>query len=93
MRSDAKNLAVIVAALKHHDRVCDEPALAVLMHPFEVERLGWEDVQGVPVKPEPRIQPGRFEILCDGEGSHPPAREAEEEKPVDAVAGDRLVTA
>lgn len=93
MSAEAKNLAVIVAALDHHDKVCDEPALAILMNPFELERLGWEDVKGVPVRPEAKVPTGRFEILCDGEGSHDRDREAEVEKPVDAVADERLVTA
>ena len=41
------------------------------MNPFEVERLGWEEIRGLPVVPDPAIGTGRFRIVCsrDAEGS------------------------
>jgi hypothetical protein len=42
------------------------------MNPFEVERLGWEEIRGLPVIPDSAIGTGRFRIVCsrdlDGEG-------------------------
>ena len=42
------------------------------MNPFEVERLGWDEIRGLPVVPDPAIGTGRFRIVCsndlDGEG-------------------------
>ena len=41
------------------------------MNPFEVERLGWEQIRGIPVVGDPAISTGRFEIVCsrDGDGA------------------------
>lgn len=64
--SEAKNLEVIVKEIKRHNATCNFPALAVLMNPFEVERLDWDEVLGVPIKPDPSIGTGRARILCDG---------------------------
>ena len=40
------------------------------MNPFEVERLGWEEVRGLPIVPDPSLGTGRFRIVCsrDSEG-------------------------
>jgi hypothetical protein len=42
------------------------------MNPFEVERLGWEEIRGLPIVPDAEIGTGRFRIVCsrelDGEG-------------------------
>ena len=34
------------------------------MNPFEVERLGWEQIRGLPVVPDSEIGTGRFRIVC-----------------------------
>jgi len=41
------------------------------MNPFEVERLGWEEIRGLPVVGDSAIGTGRFEIVCsrDSDGS------------------------
>lgn len=53
------------------------------MNPFEVERLGWEEIRGLPVVGDPAIGTGRFEIVCsrDSDGT-----ELEEAEAVEAVA-------
>ena len=42
------------------------------MNPFEVERLGWDQIRGLPVVSDAEIGTGRFRIVCsrdlDGEG-------------------------
>jgi hypothetical protein len=79
--SEAKNLEVIVKAIEHHDRNCEYPAIAVAMNPFEVERLGWETIKGLPIHPDPNLQTGRFSVICEGDEN-----ELVEEETVDAVS-------
>ncbi len=81
--SEAKNLEAISRAIDRHEKTCEYPTLAVLMNPFEVERLGWEEIRGVPVRAEQRIATGRFEILCAGDED---GSGIEEEEAVEAVA-------
>jgi len=37
------------------------------MNPFEVERLGWEEIRGLPIVPDSEIGTGRFRIVCSQE--------------------------
>jgi hypothetical protein len=76
--SEGKNLAVISAALDAHNRTCEYPATAVRMNPFEVERLGWDSIKGVPIEPDPSMGSGQFRIDC-GKPSGAPAEGAEDE--------------
>jgi len=80
---EAKNLEAISKAIDAHERACEYPTLAILMNPFEVERLGWDQIRGVPVRPDPKVGTGRFEILCAGDGE-----DQELEESVEAVAED-----
>jgi hypothetical protein len=84
---EAKNLEAISKAIDQHERTCEYPTLAVLMNPFEVERLGWDEIRGVPVRADEKIGTGRFEILCAGDGEEPGLEEsveavAEQEQPL-----------
>ena len=82
--SEAKNLEAIVKAIEQHDRNCEYPAVAVVMNPYEVERLGWDTIKGLPIRTDPNLGTGRFDVICAGdenEGS------SEVEESVDAVAG------
>jgi hypothetical protein len=65
--SAAKNLEAISEAIDQHNRNCPFPASEVRMNPFEVERLGWEEIRGLPVIPDPEIGTGRFRIVCSGD--------------------------
>ena len=47
------------------------------MNPFEVERLGWEEIRGLPVVADPAIGTGRFRIVCSREGSDEELEETE----------------
>jgi hypothetical protein len=40
------------------------------MNPYELERLGWDEIRGLPVVADPALSTGRFRIICsrDGEG-------------------------
>lgn len=63
--SEAKNLEAICRALDHHDRTCPFPALEIRMNPFEVKRLGWEEIRGIPIVADPGMGTGCFRIICD----------------------------
>ncbi len=55
------------------------------MNPFEVERLGWEEIRGLPIVPDPNIGTGRFHIVCSRD------MDGEELEEVEAIA-EELVT-
>jgi hypothetical protein len=70
--ADAKNLEAISRAIDQHNANCPFPAAEVRMNPFEVERLGWDEIRGLPIVGDPQIGTGRFRIVCSrdsGEGS------------------------
>jgi hypothetical protein len=68
---ESKNLEAISKAIDQHNANCPFPAAEVRMNPFEVERLGWDQIRGLPVVPDAEIGTGRFRIVCsrdlDGE--------------------------
>ena len=70
--SEAKNLQAISDAIDQHNRNCPFPAAEVRMNPFEIERLGWEEIRGLPIVGDPELGTGRFRIICsrdlEGEG-------------------------
>jgi hypothetical protein len=70
--AEAKNLEAISKAIDQHNSNCPFPAAEVRMNPFEAERLGWEEIRGLPVVPDAEIGTGRFKIICsrdiEGEG-------------------------
>ncbi len=61
---EAKNLEAISKAIDQHNANCPFPAAEVRMNPFEVERLGWDSIRGLPLVPDPEISTGRFRIVC-----------------------------
>jgi hypothetical protein len=63
----AKNLEAISRAIDQHNANCPFPAAEVRMNPFEVERLGWDQIRGLPLVPDPEIGTGRFRIVCSRE--------------------------
>jgi hypothetical protein len=67
--AEAQNLEAISRAIDQHNSSCPFPASEVRMNPFEVERLGWEEIRGVPIIGDPEIGTGRFRIVCSGDGS------------------------
>jgi hypothetical protein len=70
MSAEGKNLEAIATAIEQHNKSCPFPATEVRMNPFEVERLGWEEILGLPITPDPALGTGAFRIICarDGEG-------------------------
>ena len=64
MSSEAKNLEAISKAIDQHNASCEWPAVAVAMNPFEVERLGWDSIRGLPIRTDPNLGTGRFRVVC-----------------------------
>ena len=62
--AEAKNLEVISKAIDEHNNSCEWPAVAVEMNPFEVDRLGWEEIRGLPIRPNADLGTGSFRIVC-----------------------------
>jgi hypothetical protein len=81
--SEAKNLEAISKAIDQHARNCEWPAVAIEMSPFELERLGWDSVRGLPLRPNPSMGTGSFRVVCARE-------EGEPEEPVEAVAEETV---
>ena len=85
MSSEAKNLEAISKAIDQHNASCDFPAVAVCMNPFEIERLGWDSIRGLPIRADAGVGTGRFRIVCAGE-------EGEPEEVVEAVGAEPVTT-
>jgi hypothetical protein len=79
--TEAKNLEAISKAIDHHNATCEFPAVAIEMNPFEIERLGWDDIRGLPLRPNAELGTGSFRVVCAREEGLP--GEVEE---VEAVA-------
>ena len=77
--AEVKNLEAISKAIDQHNEGCEWPAIAIEMNSFEVERLGWDSIRGLPVRANPELGTGAFRVVCAREEGEP----AEE---VEAVA-------
>ena len=77
MGAEGKNLEAISKAIDKHNSECPFPASEVRMNPFEVERLGWEEIRGLPVVGDGSIGTGRFRIVCSKEGAGDELEEVE----------------
>ena len=65
--AEAKNLEAISKAIDEHNAGCPWPASEVRMNPFEVERLGWDEIRGLPVVADPELGTGRCRSGCSRE--------------------------
>ena len=41
------------------------------MNPFEVERLGWDTIRGLPIRSDPELGTGAFRVVCGGARREP----------------------
>lgn len=87
MRPDAQNLQAIDKAVRWHESACDQPLLAIVMNPYEVDRLGWDDYKGIPIESDTKIPTGIFRLVCDGEHSGSGAATEDVAQEVLAAAG------
>jgi hypothetical protein len=86
--SEAKNLEAISKAIDHHNTTCEFPAVAIEMNPFEVERLGWDSIRGLPVRTNAELGTGAFRVVCareEGEPGEIVEAVAEQEVPAEPV--------
>ena len=85
MSAEAKNLEAIYKAIDQHNANCPFPAVAIAMNPFEVERLGWDSIRGLPIRSDPSIGTGAFRVICGGD--------EEEDAPAEVVeaVSDQMV--
>jgi hypothetical protein len=75
--AESKNLEAISKAIDQHNANCPFPASEVRMNPYEAERLGWEEIRGLPVIPDPALGTGRFRIVCSRESDGAELEETE----------------
>ena len=83
--AEAKNLEAISKAIEQHNNSCEWPAVAIEMNPFEVERLGWDSIRGLPVRSNAELGTGAFRVVCAREDGLPA-----EEETVEAVANETV---
>jgi hypothetical protein len=88
--AEVKNLEAISKAIYQHNSGCEWPAVAIEMNPFEIERLGWEAIRGLPLRPNPSMGTGAFRVVCgreEGEPGEEVEAVAEEAVPVAPTVG------
>ena len=69
--AEAQTLEAISRAIDHHNASCAYPAVAIEMNPFEVDRLGWDTIRGLPIRDNPDLGTGAFRIVCAREEGEP----------------------
>ena len=69
--AEAKNLEAISKAIDQHNASCEYPAVAIEMNPFEVDRLGWDTIRGLPIRANPELGTGSFRVVCAREEGEP----------------------
>ena len=90
MGAEAKNLEAIYKAIDQHNAGCEYPAVAIEMNAFEVERLGWDTIRGLPIRPNPEMGTGAFRVVCareEGEPAEEVEAVAEQTVPVELAHG------
>ena len=81
--AEVKNIERIAQSIDQHNKNCTYPVVAVEMNPFEIERLGWDNIKGLPIRPNKKLGTGRFRVVCSQEDND------SGEKIEDAVTKDR----
>lgn len=65
--STALNLEAIQKAIdQHNGGPCPFPVIQIVMAPFEVERLGFDNFNGIPIVGDENMPTGRFRLVCEG---------------------------
>jgi len=81
----AKNLEAIQKAIVRHNGNCKAPLIEIRMHPFECERLDFEEFRGIPIRGDDDMPTGRFRLVCSAQHG--------DDDSVDAVSRERKVLA
>ncbi len=85
--AEAKNFEAIVKAKAEHNKHCPFPPHTVRMHPFEIDRMGWEEgdtIAGLVLEADAKLGTGAFRLVCDG--MEPPELETEDFQAIEAPA-------
>lgn len=61
-------LARVREALEDHDVMCEQAPKAILLNPANHELLGWDEFLGLPVLPDPRVDPLQAGLVCGDHG-------------------------
>lgn len=64
METEIEILEGILAAWDEHADECEQPPKAILLNRGNYELIGWDEVLGLPVLPDGRLDPMRFRLLC-----------------------------
>ncbi len=64
--AEAQNLEAISKAIDQHDSNCPSPLVEIQLNPFELERLGWDSIRGLPLVGNPKVATGHFKLVCAG---------------------------
>lgn len=64
MNSEARRLQSLQLALDQHESRCGDQVRAILLNPFERDRLDWDEFRGIPIEPAPELPTGVVKIDC-----------------------------
>lgn len=64
---EARMLMNVRAAIDAHGKECPRQAKSILLNPANHELLGWDEVLGLPVLPDEKVETMRARLVC-GEG-------------------------
>lgn len=64
MNSEARRLQSLQLALDQHAKRCGDPVRAILLNPFERDRLDWDDFRGIPIEDCAELPTGVVKIDC-----------------------------
>lgn len=86
MNASAKNMEAVVKAKEDHNQNCPwgGAAVRVLLHPFEIDRMGWEEgdvIAGLTLIGDNSMSTGALRIECDAEPKPEKVVEAETKTP------------
>lgn len=81
MNPEARNLQRISEAIDQHSERCGAPLVAVLLSPFELDRIDWDEIRGVKLRADDTLPTGRFRLLCSGQHNEGEQAEAAAEAP------------
>lgn len=83
MSASAKNMEVVVKAKQVHNETCPwkKPAIRICMHPFDINRMGWEEgdiISELWLIADTSVTTGMLRIECEGDidSSEPDITEA-----------------
>jgi hypothetical protein len=65
---EAELLEVVRLRWEQHAAECQQPPYLILLNPANYELLGWDEILGLPVLPDDRIDPMKCRIVCGTEG-------------------------